>query len=368
MFWKKIFFTVVLTLIVLTDSACSGSGMLSTKVYSGAVDLMVTDVMGRQTHFSKSPEKIVIAGQEAELLASVLYLFRGAGDRLVFVEETGQNPDATAFLSWVDPAYAQKARPEENAGVAEIASLKPDLVLLKSCMADSYGASLDRLGLPVVYLDLDSPTQFDRSVGMMGDLLGQPDRAKMINAYYANKIAAYTHPLEGLPEVQKPGVLLLRATRNGGELVISIPPADGLQTRMVEMAGGRPVWMEMETATNQTTISLQQIADWAPDAIFLTSQAGEAFDLVNKLRTDPQWQRLKAVEEGGLRAFAGDFDSWDRPDPHWILGLAYLAVTLHPEKLIGLVDMQTEASQFYRNLYGMDEQKVSRVLKDLLKP
>jgi hypothetical protein len=72
------------------------------------------------------------------------------------------------------------------------------------------------------------------------------------------------------------------------------------------------------------------------------------------------------VQEGQLYSFGGDIFSWDQPDPRWILGTTWLASKIHPERLEAL-DLMDEVSQFFSQMYGMDEASVQEQIVPLLK-
>jgi iron complex transport system substrate-binding protein len=101
-------------------------------------------------------------------------------------------------------------------------------------------------------------------------------------------------------------------------------------------------------------VTLEQIAAWDADDIFIISYVENPSDVVDRLENDPQWRALRAVQAGRLYAFPGDLYSWDQPDTRWILGLTWLAAWLHPERLPQM-DIVFEAQQFYQALYGLDQ-------------
>ena len=51
---------------------------------------------------------------------------------------------------------------------------------------------------------------------------------------------------------------------------------------------------------------------------------------------------------------AADVYSFDQPDTRWILGLEWLAATLHPDRFPNY-SLTQSAQNFYRELYNMDE-------------
>jgi iron complex transport system substrate-binding protein len=323
----------------------------------------VVDALGRTVEFSVPPQRIVVAGKSSLTIVDTLYLFPEARERLVGLVVGRQDPGA--FLSAVDPAYAAKAVLEVEAGPEQIAPLDPDAVVLRSFMAESLGRPLEQLGIPVVYVDLETPEQYFRDLGALGDLFGNGARADEIRAYYHAQMDRIEAALAGLRDGEAPRVLLLQHSAQGGEVALSVPSASWIQTAEVELAGGIPVWAEAAQGGGWTVVNLEQIAAWDPDAIFMISYGPDPAAVVEGLAADPRWQALRAVEAGRIYSFPGDIFSWDQPDPRWILGVTWLAGRLHPQRLAGL-DMRAEVVQFFEAMYGMDAASIeARILANL---
>ena len=126
-----------------------------------------------------------------------------------------------------------------------------------------------------------------------------------------------------------------------------------MQTLLVEMAGGDPAWKDATLGFNWTTVTLEQIAAWDADKIFIVNYVQDPNEIVATLKADPTWQGLRAVQANELYGFAGDVYSWDQPDPRWSLGLSWLASRLHPD-LFPSYDAVAEVQEFYQFMYGME--------------
>jgi iron complex transport system substrate-binding protein len=118
-------------------------------------------------------------------------------------------------------------------------------------------------------------------------------------------------------------------------------------------AGGTPVWKDSKLGNSWTTVTVEQIAAWNPDDIFVVSYFSPVNDVVATLKKDPQWAELKAVKDGKIYGFASDVYSWDESDTRWILGLTWMAGKLHPD-LFPKLDIKAEAQNFYQTLYNID--------------
>ncbi|GAB4480435.1 MAG: hypothetical protein Kow0088_22000 [Anaerolineales bacterium] len=309
----------------------------------------VQDALGREVKFSTAPQRIVIAGKALFMLADAVYLFPQAKDRIVALGNAGQG--SGNFIALIDSQYEQKATLAGDAGAEQIAAYQPDLVLLKSYLAESLGKPIETLGIPVIYLDLETPEQYQRDLTTLGQLFGQPERAEEIKAYYQQKV---TQIQQTVQDAEKPNVLILQYSDKDGKVAFNVPPRGWMQTIQTELAGGEPLWKQIELGKGWTQVSFEQIAAWDADRIFIISYFRNSAEVVNELKSDSQWQALRAVQQGNLHGFAGDLYSWDQPDVRWILGLSWLASRIHPE-LFPNYDVLQEVTEFYQTLYGLDE-------------
>jgi len=310
----------------------------------------VADALGRQVTLAAPPQRIVITGKALIMIADAAYTFPEAPARIAALGNVGQG--SSNFIALIDPNYADKAIIQQDAGAEQIAALHPDLVILKSYLAETVGAPIEALGIPVIYVDFETPEQYTRDLEILGQVFQNEARAQEVTVFYQSR-AAQIQAAVGDVAV-KPRVLMLYYTDRDGAVAFNVPPLAWMQTRLVEMAGGIPVWANANPGRGWTQVTLEQIAAWDADDIFIISYVENPSDVVERLENDPQWQALRAVQAGRLYAFPGDLYSWDQPDTRWILGLTWLAAWLHPERFPQM-DIVIEAQQFYQALYGLDQ-------------
>lgn len=311
--------------------------------------VIIVDALDREVVLPAVPQRIVITGKALFMLADAAYLFPGAAEKIVGLGDAGQG--ASNFIRLIDPNYAAKAILERDAGAEAVATLNPDLVILKSYLAESVGAPIEALGIPVVYIDFETPEQYARDLAILGKIFGDEARAAEVAAFYKNKVDEIDAAVQDAP---KPRVLVLYYNDKDGNVAFNVPPMSWMQTQMVQMAGGEPVWADANPAKGWTQVTLEQVAAWDADQIFVISYFKPAAEVVDGLKADPNWSAIRAVKENQLHAFASDLYSWDQPDPRWILGLTWMAGKLHPD-LFPNLDMTAEVQNFYKTLYGLDE-------------
>jgi iron complex transport system substrate-binding protein len=324
----------------------------------------VTDALNRVVEFSSPPQRIVVAGQSTLTIIDTLYLFPQAKERVIALS-VGKQPIGD-FLSLVDPTWEQKTVLAPDTGPEQIAPLKPDVVLLRSFLAETLGKALEQLDIPVVYVDLETVDQYFRDVTTLGDLLGDARRAGTIVTYYQSRLDRFVEALAELPDVQKPSVLMMQYSEQGGEAAFNVPSASWIQTNEVELAGGLPAWQEAAQSGGWTVVNFEQIAAWEPDQIYVVSYSGDSAAVVEQLKANAQWQALKAVQSGQIYGFPADVFSWDQPDPRWILGVTWLAGKIHPDQFPEM-NMQQEIIGFFEQMYGLDQAIIEQQILPRLK-
>jgi iron complex transport system substrate-binding protein len=327
-------------------------------------NVTVVDALGRTVEFPAPPQRIVVAGKSSLTIINALYLFPEARDRVAGLVVGRQNPGD--FLQFVDPAFDQKTVLEVEAGPEQIAPLNPDVVVVRSFMEEQLGKPLEQVGIPIVYVDLETPEQYFRDLVTLGQLFGNEARAEEIRTFYQARLDRLEEELAGLSDDQKPRVLVVQYSDQGGEVAVNVPSAAWLQTMEAELAGGLPVWKEAAQGGGWTVVNFEQIAAWDPDQIFVISYQADPSQVVAGLQANAQWQALRAVQEGQLYAFPADIYSWDQPDPRWILGTIWLASKIHPDSLEDM-RLMDEVSEFYGQIYGLDESTVQEQILPLLK-
>lgn len=323
----------------------------------------ITDSTGHTETLDGVPERIAIAGKATIMIQDAIYLFGDAPEKVIALENRGQS--AYYFLPLVDPGLDDKDIFEKNVGPEQIAAVQPELVLMKSYMAEQLGEPLGQLNLPVFYLDLETPEAFYQDIDTLGQVFDDEIRAEEIKEFYQSRVVQIEENVAGITEDQKPTVLILQYSDSDGEVAFKVPPATWLQTSLVEMSGGVPVWKELETGSGWVVVNLEQVAAWDPDQIFIISYDGNASSVKKELMENPIWANFRAVQNDQLFAFAFDFYSWDQPDSRWILGLQWLATKIQPE-LNSTIDIIAEVNEFYSVLYGMDQELIDAEVMPLL--
>jgi len=343
--------SIIVAVLVLLLTACSG---ISGSLGSGR-PIEVTDATGHTALLDGVPERIAVVGKATIMIQDTVFMFEEAQARVIALEN--RNQSAISFLPLIDDGFEEKEFLEKNIGPEQIAAVRPELVIMKNFMAEQLGEPLELIEIPVIYLDLETPEVFYEDVLTLGQVFDAGKRADEIITYYQDRVIQVENLVAGADST--PGVLILQHSDLDGEIAFKVPPVSWLQTRIVEMSGGDPIWKGVEAGEGWTVINLEQIAAWDPEQIFIIDYSGNADQVVKELQNNEIWASLTAVQNGQLFAFAFDIYSWDQPDTRWILGLQWLATKIHPD-LTGEIDILEEVNSFYTFLYRMDEESIAR--------
>ncbi|MFO8042205.1 MAG: ABC transporter substrate-binding protein, partial [Alkalispirochaeta sp.] len=182
----------------------------------------VTDALGREVGVPESPQRIVTAGRAVLMIADVLYAFEDAPDRVVGIGRISQGRGN--FLPAIDPDYADKSVLAPNVGPEQIAAENPDLVIMKTFMREAVGQRVEALGIPVIYVELETPQQYQRDITMLGTVLNEPERARELTQWYSRQVAEVETQTQLLPERRRPTTLLMYYRRSDGEVSFQVPP------------------------------------------------------------------------------------------------------------------------------------------------
>lgn len=353
----------------LVPRFCAGLVVVLAAVVGGVSQqqgVEVVDALGRVVRFEKPPERLTLAGKGSFMLVDAAYMF-SAEARQKIVAFAGAAQFNAEWLALIDPTFRQtKILLESQVGPEQIAATKPDAVLLRAVEATKLGPSVERLGIPVVYVELETIERYPNDLRILGQVLANPQRATELIAFYTERLERIAQGVQGRREPDRPRTLMLQYSEKGGTVALEVPAVSWIQTHMVERAGGNPVWKATVQSGGWTIVNFEQIAAWNPDCVFVIDYNGDSRATAAKLRADPLWASLKAVKSGQVYGFPGDFYSWDQPDPRWILGLTWLATKIHPT-LFTDIDMVNELRAFFGQMYGLSAETAQTKIFPVLK-
>lgn len=137
------------------------------------------------------------------MIADVLYAFEDAPDRVVGIGRINQGRGNS--LPAIDPDYDNKSVLAYNIGPEQIAAENPDLVIMKTFMREAVGRRGETLGIPLIYVELETPQQYQRDIMMLGTVLNEPERARELTQWYSRQVAGVEDQTRLLTERPAPG-------------------------------------------------------------------------------------------------------------------------------------------------------------------
>lgn len=333
---KKSFWLMWLVVLAVL---LSGIGIVS------AENASVVDILEREVTVEVPPALGVVAGKKTATISEAPFMFENAAGHMA---ATVGGQDKGKFQSLL----ADRFEAIEDSSVEAIAALKPSVIFLKSYTREDAGLAYEETGIPVVYLSFESIADYRKEIPMLGKIYNEEARAAEIVAYYDGIVNTVTGKTKDLSE--KPKTLLVQYSESDGAYVLKVAPEGWLQTEMVSMAGGDPVWLDIGLNPNSwSDVNFEQIAAWDPDVILVVNYFADPKASVQKLVSEPGWADLRAVKEGEIYPFGKDTLSWDSASPRWGLGLLWTFKTIHPE-LAEDIDMEQEIVKFYQ-WFGLSE-------------
>lgn len=218
-------------------------------------------------------------------------------------------------------------------------------------------AELERLGIPSVFVDLDTVQGYAAGLRFLGKLLGRGQRAEELARYGEAALARVADMTASLgPDGRVP--------------VYYAEGPDGLATdgsgswhsELIELAGGRNVHAgPQKSRVGQEKLSMETVMAYNPAVIL---SADKAF--LKALPGDTRWAAMEAVRKGRVYAIPTEPLNWfDRPPSAMrYLGVQWLAATLHPDRFP--LDIRAETKRFYALFLGktLDDATVTRILRE----
>jgi iron complex transport system substrate-binding protein len=348
---------IIITLMVMNLSLMWAGGAQDSSIppknETNETSITIQDSLGRTVVLPGVPERIVQAGSSAFLVNDALFLFPEARERVVGMADGNQGRGN--FLPIVDSSYDEKIIFPRTINIEEILSASPDLVIMKDFLFSKYDKEFQKVGLPVIYMDLESPEAWEKDLAILGQIFGNPQRAMDLQNLFSEYTMKVVNPLEGLKSEDRKKSLILYYSEKDGTGAFQVPPLTFIQTKMLEMTGSDPVWTDADMGTRWTTVGFEQIAAWNPDQIFLISYRTPVSEVLNIMKENPYWMELSVNQGGEIHPFPMDFHSWDQPDPRWLLGLQWMAFVSHNE-IFPETDMNLMAQQFFADFYDVSEE------------
>jgi iron complex transport system substrate-binding protein len=228
-----------------------------------------------------------------------------------------------------------------------VLGLKPDIALAwKSPFIDQAKIenAFAKMGLPVVFIQLDTLSDWPDALRFLGRLLGRDQAAQAEAEYVERALAKVRKVADAVPKAKRPRVYYAE-----GPDGLATDCHRSFHTEAIELAGGYNVYRcAPKDHVGMERISLEQILAFAPDIIIAQDRA-----FADAVKNDPRWQAVKAVKDGRIYRVPRWPHNWlDRPPSVMrALGIQWLANLFYPQAYP--LDLKAETRAFYRLFFGV---------------
>lgn len=321
---------------------------------AGAQSTVITDVSGRKVEIPGEVKRIILGeGRQIYLLAA--FDTDAPFKRVVGWRDDFPKADYDGYRAYEARYPEIKKLPtfggakDGTFNVEQALTLKPDLVLmnLESKAATDEGQLIEKLkavGVPVVFIDFrEKPFEnADKSIRIMGQLLGKQQRAEDIVHFRQREIARVTSRLANFTG-HRPSVMIDRAGGYSEECCMSF--GDENFGRMVEVAGGKNIAKDLIPGTFGT-LNPEQIIASKPEVAIVTGANWKNYNTIGQwvgvgpgadsqqaqqrlqhLMERPAFRTLPVAHNGNAHAIWHQFyDS-----PYQFVAIQVMAKWLHPD-------------------------------------
>jgi iron complex transport system substrate-binding protein len=272
-------------------------------------------------------------------------------------------PDTMIGLSFPIPENARRYFPPAIQGLPvvggifgvgqqmnaeSVLALKPDIALAwKSPFVDQakIEESFAKMGVPVVFIAMDTLADWPRALRFTGRLLGREAAAEREASYIEKAMERVAKVVATIPEAQRRRVYYAEGTDG-----LATDCHRSFHTEAIELAGGYNVYRcAPKDHMGMERISLEQVLAFDPEVIIVQDPTAAA-----SIRKDPRWQAVKAVKTGQIHLVPRWPHNWvDRPPSLTrALGIQWLGQLLYPDRLA--IDLRRETQSFYRLFFGVE--------------
>ncbi len=332
-----------------TEEVAGGSGMIT-----------VTDQNGMEATIEANPDRLVTT---ALPLPSIYALTGAPIEYLVGVHPGSTSAIENSVMAAMYPelkGIADNFIEGTDVNVEELLNLEPDVVLYWAEYLEQYEA-MNNAGINAVGVKTQDNgnvlTTLESWLSIMKEIFGDTGNV--------DKVIEYGHKIEAEIEAQtaeiaeedKPKVLYLY---NHSSEDISVSGADFYGDYWIKAAGGVNAAAEL---TGPTSVNMEQIYEWDPDIIIITTFTETMpEDLYNNTIDGQDWSQVSAVLNGKVIKEPLGVYRWFPPSGDAPLMLKWMAQTLHPDKFT--YDMKEEIKAYYEEFYNytLEDAQVEGIL------
>jgi len=238
-----------------------------------------------------------------------------------------------------------------SVNVESYIAARPDLVFVGSESGEDPGTiarQQDKFGdVPLVCVDNTRNAEgYSQTLRFMGDVLGVPDRAEKLIAFYDGVLKEVMTAVAAIPAAAR-----VRVYYAEGENGLATDPTGSVHSQLIDVCGGVNVAdCQINSGSGMTQVPMESVLVWQPDVIITTSR-----DFATLAPKDDNWRLVTAVRNGRIHVTPSQPFNWfDRPPGvNRIVGIPWMAHILYPD-LFPEVWFKDKVRTFYKLFYHYD--------------
>ncbi|MGV8075603.1 MAG: ABC transporter substrate-binding protein [Syntrophobacteraceae bacterium] len=238
--------------------------------------------------------------------------------------------------------------------------VKPDVMVAwlwkNTATNEKIEETAGRLGMPLVYVKLDSLGEYPEAISFIGKLLDREKRAQELSEYAVRTLAAVEPGVAAIPEDKKVSVYYAEAPDG-----LSTECDKSFHTELINLAGGKNVYQcDPKNDFGMERISIEQVMAYDPEVILAQEK-----EFAGQVYTDPKWQSIRAVKNRRVHLIPKEPFNWfDRPPSFMrLIGIKWLTNILYPDRFP--FDSVLEIREFYSLFLGvqLDDGEQGKILQ-----
>lgn len=336
-----IFISIFLVLIFLfsgcTQSEPSLDSSKDTRIF--------IDSVGRSVEIPNGINSVAPSGPLAQIVLYTIAPDMLEGLSSDFSAEAKQYVDEK-YLSL--PKFGQFYGKNASLNMEALVAASPDVIIdigeTKKTEKEDMENLQSQLGIPTIFISATLDTIED-SYSMLGDLLGESERAAELADYCKKTIAHADSVTSSMKESEKVRIYMAM-----GDTGLHTNAAGSIHADVLERVGAINVAdVQMASMGGESEVSFEQLMNWNPDMILVDGQT-----LYQTIMNDPTWRALTAVQNNKVYCIPNVPYSFlnNPPSINRVIGINWLGNLLYPDQYH--LDIESEIKQFYKLFYHVD--------------
>lgn len=309
----------------------------------------ITDIGGAQVQLPSDVSRI------ADLWPAnnQVVLMLGGADKLV---ATTQYVQTLPWFSHIYPGIKDISAPDRfgfDVQLEELQKVKPQVIIVNS---KKQAEQVRQGGFTAVQMEFTDYKGLRDVVTMTADILGgkAPDIAKDYITYLDKNITLAEEKTKSLQDADHPKVMHIAS----GENLLKVDGTKTIIDEWIHYAGGKNA---IEQKGRGITLTMEEIIKANPDIIIVGDVNSKA--AIEKIKNDPQWSSIKAVQNGRIYSNPVGTFKWDRYSAESALQILWAGKLIQPQ-LFNDVDLVKETKGFYKTFlhYDLSDTEAQRII------